>query len=536
MIPPRVPVSTSRDTIAAVATPEGRGGVGIVRISGELATDILNSVCALPQKAGSTPASTQTRVDCCPKPRTAAYRIFNDANGQSIDEGLVFYFPGPHSYTGEDVVELHGHGGPVVSDMLLSRVLQAGARMARPGEFTERAFHNDKLDLSQAEAVNDLINSSTSSAARAAVRSLQGEFSHAVRAIKEQLIDLRVYMEAALDFPEEEIDFLKSSEMQQRSSALKESVNALMHNISQGQRLRDGYGVVLAGKPNAGKSSVLNRLSGDETAIVTPTAGTTRDLVRATVEIDGLPLQLVDTAGLREATDPIELEGIRRAAREFLSADRILWIVDASDVSLSCESRVAWWRDELTVAINDAVQLANELLEADPRFNKGQLTSEALQQAVPVDICFNKTDLTGDTPAIENASSWLGLDNNDIDSIMCTDQKDNSLQLKIEPGSVLSFSAINGDGIDMLRTHLYDAAGLQRDNESVFIARRRHVDALSRAREFIRKGFEQLGVNASPELAAEDFREAQQVLNEITGEFTSDDLLGRIFAGFCIGK
>ncbi len=526
----------SSDTIAAVATPEGRGGVGIVRISGATATDILNRICTF---YSSNPSDPQPIGNRCPKPRTAGFRVFNNADGQAIDEGLVYFFPSPNSYTGEDVVELHGHGGPVVSDLLLSSVLHAGARLARPGEFTERAFLNDKLDLSQAEAVNDLINSSTGSAARAAVRSLQGEFSQAVNAIKEQLIELRVYMEAALDFPEEEIDFLKSSEMQQRSDALKVSVDALMQNISQGQRLRDGYSVVLAGKPNAGKSSVLNRLSGDDTAIVTPMAGTTRDLVRANVEIDGLPLQVVDTAGLRESQDPVEIEGMRRAAREFLSSDRILWIVDASAdevATLSKSSRIDWWRDNLVVAISSAVRLANELLKTDERFSNDSLLSDAWQQAVAVDICFNKTDLTGDVPSIESAAQWLGSDSTEAALNNPTALEDDADRFRIEPGSVLCMSAANGNGIDLLRQHLYASAGLQRNDESVFIARRRHIDALGRARDSISKGFDQLGRNASPELAAEDFREAQQVLSEITGEFTSDDLLGRIFAGFCIGK
>jgi len=477
------------ETIAAIATPEGRGGVGVIRVSGEKVASIVENIL-------KTPALQS---------RSATLATFVDANGDPIDQGIAIYFPAPHSYTGEDVLELQGHGGPVVLDLLLERLIELGARSARPGEFTERAFHNDKLDLSQAEAVCDLIDSGTQAAAAAAIRSLQGDFGQAVHALVEELTELRIYLEAALDFPEEEIDFLASTEMQQRASSLRTNV--------------------LAGKPNAGKSSILNRLTGADTAIVTDVEGTTRDIVRSDIQIDGLPVRLIDTAGLRESDDPVEREGIRRAALSMLQTDRILWIVDAtqeSSTSLSADTQ----SQMITTSVSAALTQAFSLLDDEH--------DEVPARVVPVDFVMNKIDLNGDSAGMSapQTNDTVLIDLAPAMSAALT----TDVGITLETGWSGKISASTGAGFEQLREHLLRCAGFRQNDDSVFIARRRHLEALHKARKSIELGFRQLEINASPELAAEDFRSAQNSLAEITGKFTSDDLLGRIFAGFCIGK
>jgi tRNA modification GTPase len=449
---------TDRDTIAAIATPPGIGGVGIIRISGARAPEIAAAL-----------------LGALPPPRHAQYARFLDDRGQILDQGLALYFPAPHSYTGEAVLELHGHGGPVVLDQLLQRVVQLGARLARPGEFSERAFLNGKLDLVQAEAVADLIESASVEAARAALRSLQGVFSKRVRDLTETLIELRLHIEAALDFPEEEIDFLADPKLVAKSERLERELAQLLADSHQGQLLHDGMTVVLAGRPNAGKSSLLNLLAQRDSAIVSPTPGTTRDILRERIQIDGLPLHVLDTAGLRATRDDIESEGVRRARAAMQSADRVLLVVD--DETESSESLGA-------------------LLDELPPGTRTTLVR-------------NKIDRSG-RPA--------GL---------------------AEPGAFgipeVALSAQSGAGLEALHRHLKACMGYQRAGQGVFSARRRHLEALRRARELLAAALTELRARRG-ELAAERLRAAQQALAEITGEFTSDDLLGRIFASFCIGK
>jgi tRNA modification GTPase len=444
-------------TIAAIATPPGRGGIGIVRVSGP--------ACA---------AIAQTLAGDVPLPRRASFRGFRDAGGQLIDKGIVLYFPAPHSFTGEDVLELQGHGGPVVMDLLLARVLELGARLARPGEFSERAFLNDKLDLAQAEAVADLIASSTAEAARAAMRSLQGEFSARVQELVEALIELRMYVEAAIDFPEEEVDFLSEGPIAERLAGLNEQLYSLRTAATQGRLLRDGMTVVIAGRPNAGKSSLLNKLAGREAAIVTEIPGTTRDVLREQINIDGMPLHVIDTAGLRESIDIVELEGIRRAWNEIQSADRILMVVD-DRYGLTAEDRALRAR---------------------------------LPTGTDITVIYNKIDLSA-----KEAGSQEG-----------------------EWGTEILLSAKTGAGLEVLRWHLKACMGYQGAGEGSFMARRRHLDAIGRAGEALDRARYQLEVARAGELVAEELRQAQNALSEITGEFTSEDLLGRIFASFCIGK
>ena len=446
----------AQDTIAAIATPPGRGGVGIVRISGPRVMVIARGLL--------------TRL---PEPRRAVFQRFRDGAGQILDEGIALYFPSPHSFTGEDVLELQGHGGPIVMDLLLTRVLELGARMARPGEFTERAFLNDKLDLAQAEAVADLIESSTVAAARAAMGSLQGEFSTRVHALVDELIELRMYVESAIDFPEDEIDFLSDSRITERLRELQEQLAKLCAAAFQGRLLRDGMTVVIAGRPNAGKSSLLNRLAGREVAIVTAIPGTTRDVLREHINIDGMPLHVIDTAGLRKSDDPIEQEGIRRAWAEINTADRLLMVVD--DCAGIGEEEHAW--------------------------------RAKLPAATGVTVIRNKIDLTGKAPAV----------------------------LEGEWGVEVLLSAKTADGLELLRDHLKTCMGYHGAGEGCFMARRRHLDALERAGESLERAYYQLESRAG-ELVAEELRLAQSALSEITGEFTSEDLLGRIFASFCIGK
>ncbi len=438
------------DTIVAAATPPGTGGVGIVRVSGEAVECIARAM-----------------LGSLPEPRTATYRDFRNQAGERVDVGLALYFPAPASFTGESVLELHGHGGPVVISLLVDAVIEFGARQAQPGEFSKRAFLNDKLDLVQAEAIADLIGSGTAQAARAALRSLSGTFSQAVDGLAEQLVRLRMHVEAAIDFPEEEIDFLSDDALQQRIDDCAAAFDKLSAEAQQGRVLRDGYQVVIVGKPNAGKSSLLNLLSGQEAAIVTEVAGTTRDVLREQIDVDGLAVELIDTAGLRNDPDRIEAEGIRRAREALANADAVLWIQDATDL--------------------------------DPAAPK-----EGLPEGVPVTVVHNKIDLTGVTPGVIGGEVYL--------------------------------SAQTGDGIDALRQRIRELAGYDNQGEGAFTARRRHIRALRRARERFDKGRRALEDTRAGELFAEELRLSQQALGEITGAFSADDLLGKIFSEFCIGK
>ncbi len=444
-------------TIAAIATPPGRGGIGVIRVSGPAVPAIAVAVCGI-----------------VPAPRQAALRYFRSDDGAVLDEGIALYFPAPHSFTGEDVLELQGHGGPLVMDLLLARVVELGARLARPGEFSERAFLNDKLDLAQAEAVADLIASDTAAAARAALRSLQGEFSRRVQSLVEGLIELRIYVEAAIDFPEEEIDFLADGIVAGRLRGLRERLGELQAAAGQGRLLRDGMTVVIAGRPNAGKSSLLNHLAGREAAIVTAVPGTTRDVLREQVSIDGMPLHVIDTAGLRDSDDPVEREGIRRAWNEIAAADRILMVVD----------------DRLGLAVEERV------------------LRERLPTDTPVTVLYNKIDLSGRLSVVRDGE-W---------------------------GSEILLSAKTEAGLDLLREHLKTCMGYHGGGEGTFMARRRHLEALALAVAALARAMDQLEIYRAGELVAEELREAQNALSEITGAFTSEDLLSRIFSSFCIGK
>jgi tRNA modification GTPase len=409
-----------------------------------------------------------------PQPRSAALRIFRDAAGEMIDGGIALYFPAPNSFTGEDVVELHGHGGPVVMDMLLARCLELGAKLAEPGEFSRRAFLNDKIDLTQAEAIADLIDSGSVEAARAATRSLQGEFSAAIHSLTDAVIETRMHVEAAIDFPEEEIDFLADTALRERIDRALELCTQISAKAKQGALLREGMTVVIAGRPNAGKSSLLNALAGYAAAIVTDIPGTTRDVLRERIDIDGMPLHIADTAGLREGADIVEAEGIRRAHEEMARADRILYVIDA------------------TRALDDeAITQETSVLPAN----------------VPITWVFNKVDLAGGRTRVE----------------------------QFQPARVY-LSAVTGEGMDLLRTHLKECMGFLGADAGTISARRRHLDALARAQRHLKEAAKQLIEHRAGELMAEELRQAQQALAEITGEFTSDDLLGRIFSSFCIGK
>lgn len=446
------------DTIVAAATPPGRGSVGIVRVSGP-----------------KTPEIAAVILGELPPPRRAQFARFMDSRQQPIDAGFALFFPAPHSYTGEHVLELQGHGGPVVIESIVSRVLELGARRALPGEFTQRAFLNDKLDLAQAESIADLIDAGSREAARAAMRSLQGEFSAMVQGLTEAVIELRTYVEAAIDFPEEEIDFLADQALQERLEAVRSHFDAVEQSARQGRLLREGMTVVIAGRPNAGKSSLLNRLAGYDAAIVTPIPGTTRDVLRERIDIDGMPLHVLDTAGLRESEDAVETEGVRRAEAEIARADRVLFVVDA-------------------VADQDARAFEEE--------------RRRLPAHVPVTIIFNKCDLATGLPVADTMSG---------------------------PPRVL-ISALTGEGLDVLRAHLKQAMGFHTAEAGTVSARQRHLDALARARAHVEEAARQLNERRAGELVAEELRGAQNALGEITGEFTTDDLLGRIFSSFCIGK
>ncbi len=455
----------SDETIVALATAPGKGAIGIIRLSGP-----------------EVPRIAREMLGRLPAARSAVLACFRGAEGGALDQGLALYFPAPASFTGEDMLELHGHGGPVVLDEVLRRTLQLGARAARPGEFSERAFLNGRIDVAQAEAVADLIDAATGAAARAAVRSLQGAFSARVADLQQQLTGLRAYVEAAIDFPDEEIEFLAAGALTERLGHLFGAFDSLESAARQGALLREGLTVVIAGRPNAGKSSLMNLLAGADVAIVTELPGTTRDVLRERVQLDGIPLHLIDTAGLREAGDRIEAEGIRRAEREMRRADRLLYVVDATTL------------DEDALAGRPSAALSQQLAPLPPD--------------IPVTVVFNKIDLLG-----------LG-----------------STMDAIAVPARIGLSARTGDGIEALRAHLKSVAGYAGEEAGALSARRRHLDALGRARALVGSAAEALTSRRTPELFAEDLRLAQQALGEITGEFTSDDLLGRIFASFCIGK
>ena len=424
--------------------------MGVIRLSGPHVRNIAKQLC----------------VNDLPI-RQAVYAKFEGANKQILDTGIAIYFAAPNSFTGEDVLELQGHGGPIIQDLLLKEVIRLGARQARAGEFSERAFLNNKIDLAQAEAIADLINSSSAQAARGAMRSLQGEFSNKVHELLTELVHLRMYVEAAIDFPEEEIDFLADATVQNGIETLQKNLAQTIKTAGQGRILRNGLHIVLAGEPNVGKSSLLNALSGDEVAIVTDIAGTTRDTISATIDIDGLPVHIIDTAGLRDSDDAVEKIGIERAHKAIQEADHILYLLDATQ----------------------------------PK------QTPTLDTGLAQTIVFNKIDLL-DTPINESQTQ--------------TDQ--------------LQISATQGRGIDQLKEHIKALAGYENDGESLFTARRRHLTALELASVAVTRGLQQLREHNAGELLADELLQAQNALNEITGEFSADDLLGEIFSGFCIGK
>jgi len=442
----------SNDTIAAVATASGRGGVGIIRVSGPQARSIAEMISGL-----------------CPAPRYAHYGVFSDNDKNIIDSGLTLYFKKPFSFTGEDVIEFHAHGGPVVLDLLLKEILRHDARPARAGEFTERAFLNDKIDLAQAEAIADLIAADSEQAARAAMRSMQGEFSAVIHSLVEDLTKLRIYVESALDFPEEEIDFLADDAIADNLKQVQQRLQEVKVSARQGRLLKEGMTVVIAGKPNAGKSSLLNKLAGQEAAIVTEIPGTTRDILREHIQIDGLPLHIIDTAGLRDSDDVVEQEGIKRARQMIEKADRVLFVVDVND--------------------NDESMI------------------DSLPKDIGLTTIYNKIDKEKRHAEIIETS---------VTSIY--------------------LSAKTGEGIDLLKQHLKNCMGYEQNNEGQFIARRRHLDAIDTAEEHLAVAHTNLHQLQAGELLAEELRLSQEALSSITGEFSSDDLLGRIFSDFCIGK
>jgi tRNA modification GTPase len=461
-------LTPDHDTIVAQATAVGKGGVGIIRISGPAANVIATKILGL-----------------SPKVRYAHYGDFIAHNGDILDQGIGLFFQAPHSFTGEDVLELQGHGGQIILDLLIKDILtyhqQPGigaVRLAQPGEFSERAFLNDKLDLAQAEAIADLIEASSEHAARSALRSLQGEFSTRIHTLVDAIIQLRMYVEAAIDFPEEEIDFLSDGKVQGDLEAILAMHDAVAREAKQGTIIREGMKVVIAGRPNAGKSSLLNALAGRDTAIVTDIAGTTRDVLSEHIHIDGMPLHIIDTAGLRESPDKVEQIGIERAWQAIKEADRVLFVVDSTESE-----------------------------HADPH----QIWPEFMAQLPPdmgVTVVRNKADLSGLT--------------------ICSDTVNNY--------PVIALSAAQKDGIELLAEHLKACMGYVASTEGQFMARRRHVTALNEAKTHLDIGYEQLMGHFAGELLAEELRLAQHALNEITGEFTSDDLLGKIFSSFCIGK
>lgn len=446
------------ETICAVATPPGAGGIGIVRVSGPAVATI-----------------AQQLIGCLPRPRYATLADFTDQSGDIIDSGIALYFPAPASFTGEDVLELQGHGGPFILQQIMQRILSLGARAARPGEFSERAFLNDKIDLAQAEAIADLIDSGTDAAARAAQRSLQGVFSQRVDALQQELTHLRVFVEAAIDFPDEEVDFLAESDVLKRVDGVIQALETLLKEARQGRLLRDGIVLAIIGRPNAGKSSLLNALSGQDSAIVTEIPGTTRDVLRERIDLDGIPVHLADTAGIRETSDQIEAEGVRRARMTLQSADIALLVEDASSTETEYDA----------------------------------LAAEVPPGATCIRVA-NKMDL--DTKAYRTRMEQQGA------------------------GPDVWISAITGQGVDELRNRIRMAAGAADHAEGSFSARQRHIDALKRAGNHLSLGKVRMEESMAGELLAEECRLAQQALGEITGEFLPDDLLGEIFSSFCIGK
>jgi tRNA modification GTPase len=451
-----------KETIAAQATAPGRGGVGIIRISGPEVKNVAQAILG--------------RI---PEIRKAEYLPFNDANQNALDQGIALYFKAPHSFTGEDVLELQGHGGPVILDMLLKEILALPkVRMAKPGEFSEQAFINDKLDLTQAEAIADLINSSSEQAARCALHSLQGDFSKLVNELVESTIHLRMYVEAAIDFPEEEIDFLADAKVMGDLKKIITQVEKVQSQAHQGSIIREGMRVVIAGRPNAGKSSLLNALSGREAAIVTDIAGTTRDVLTEQIHIDGMPLHIIDTAGLRESNDQVEQIGIERAWKEINQADRVLLMVDATDHN-SEDPQKLW-----------------------PEF------FAQLPKNIGLSIIKNKADIN------EMSTGYS----------------------EVNALPTITLSAKNGEGITELKEHLKSIMGYQGSTEGGFMARRRHLAALEQAHHHLIIGLEQLESYVAGEILAEELRLCQIELNKITGEFTNDDLLTEIFSSFCIGK
>ncbi|BCN41273.1 tRNA modification GTPase MnmE [Alicycliphilus denitrificans] len=460
-----------QDPIAAIATAPGRGAVGIVRVSGRGLAPFVQGLLGRPLQ-----------------PRQAHYLPFPDAAGRPIDQGLALFFPAPHSYTGEDVLELQAHGGPVVLQLLLARCLEAAQgllprlRLAEPGEFTERAFLNDKIDLAQAEAIADLIDASTEAAARSAGRSLSGAFSQEIHGLRDALVHLRMLVEATLDFPEEEIDFLRKADARGQLSNLQQMLAAVMQRASQGALLREGIKVVIAGQPNAGKSSLLNALAGAELAIVTPIAGTTRDKVQQTIQIEGVPLHIIDTAGLRESDDEVERIGIARAWDEIAGADAVLFLHDLTRLG------------------------APEYIASDALIES--TLAQKLPESVPVIDVWNKTDAAARPAPAATAGR-----------------------------AAVQLSARTGQGLDALRRELLRVAGWQSAAEGVYIARARHIEALRAVDAHLMEAAAQLeSTEPALDLLAEELRLAQNALNAITGEFTSDDLLGVIFSSFCIGK
>ncbi|MDB4597666.1 tRNA uridine-5-carboxymethylaminomethyl(34) synthesis GTPase MnmE [Candidatus Pseudothioglobus singularis] len=442
------------DTICALATAYGQSGIGVIRVTGPLSKSISKKI--LHQDL---------------QPRYAYYGSFFDNDNNLIDKGVAIAFPGPNSYTGEDVVEFQGHGGVSVIRKLLATIISLDVRVAEPGEFTKRAFLNGKMDLVQAEAVQDLIQSSSEESALSAVRSLTGEFSEKINQILSKLISLRVFVEATIDFSDEEIDFLESHEVSSKLYSLKLTLLNILESANQGAILRDGIHVAIAGKPNAGKSSLLNSLTKQPSAIVTDVAGTTRDVLKETIQIDGMPIHIIDTAGLHNSDNIIEQEGIRRAHTEINNADVVLLVYDASDKSVD-------------------LSILPESVKDKPKI-----------------VIKNKIDLTGSKTVIQN----------------------------IQNNPEISISAKNGDGINIVRKALADFAGLNSNTEGVFLARKRHIIAINETLSFINSAISQLDGGAS-ELVAEDLRQAGMHLGQITGEFSSDDLLGQIFSSFCIGK
>lgn len=444
-------------TIAALATPAGRGGIGVIRISGPKASHIARQV-----------------LGHLPEPRKAEYLPFKGEGEEVLDQGIALFFPGPNSFTGEDVLELQGHGGPILLDLLLRHIFSLGVRPARPGEFSEQAFLNDKIDLAQAEAIADLINAGTEAAARSALRSMQGEFSKTIHELVEGLIQLRIYIEAAMDFADEEIDFLSDGKVTEQLADLQRRLADVQSSARQGSLLRDGVNAVIIGPPNAGKSSLLNRLSGRDSAIVTDIPGTTRDILREQIQIDGVPLHIIDTAGLRDTDCQVEAEGVRRARAALDDADLVMLVLDDSKNPDEVEARL---REELPPG----------------------------RSAV---IIHNKIDLSGHDAGSETEG----------------------------PLTRVWLSARQEIGLECLKDVLKKAIGYEHHPEGDIIARRRHLEAIERADQALMRGMEQLEVFQASELLAEELRSAQDALSEITGEFTSDDLLGRIFSSFCIGK